>query len=148
MAKSIAKALYIELRKYSSTAQIILIPALKIDASGTAQSMRVLNRQISASHPRRSWRFYKSSVPAELFETPDLDLAITQAIPFIQDIEAYFYGFKKAGWEVYKNPVAVELTYEDIREVQEAKTPQAFMRRLTRARVGAGYDEELFQTSV
>jgi len=147
MTKAIAKALYIELRKYTSTAQIILIPALKIDASGDSQPMRVLNRKISASHPRRSWRFYKSPTPSELFETIDLELATTQAVPFIQDIESYFHGFGNAGWEVYKTPVAVELTYDDIREVQDSRTPQAFMRRLTRARVGAGYQQELFSTS-
>ena len=144
MTKAVAKALYIEMRKYSNTAQVLILPPMKTNSLGEATPMRILSRQISTSHPRRSWRFYKSSVSSEIYETEDIDVAVTQTIPFIRDIEHYFRGFKNAGWEVYKTPLAVEATYEDLKDVKEGNTPQALMRRLNRARVGAGYSEELF----
>jgi hypothetical protein len=106
--------------------------------------MQVLSRQISETHPRKSWRFYSSPVPTNIYKIDELVLGVSQAAPFILDIEHYFRGFADAGWDVYKTPIAVELTYDDVREVSTQNTPQAFMRRLSRARVGAGYDESLF----
>lgn len=146
MTKSVAKALYLELRKSSRTAQIIVLPGFAETTTSPAISMQVLTRQISSIHPRRSWRFYSSNVASNLYKVDEISIGISQVVPFVQDIEHYFRGFADAGWETYKTPIAVELTYEDVREVSEGKTPQAFMRRLNRARVGAGYDESLFHT--
>lgn len=146
MTKAIAKALYVELRKSHNTAQVLIVPPIRIEATGSPDSMRVLSRQISSTHPRRSWRFYKSPVPTEVYSTEDLATAVHQTIPFVQDIEHYFRGFKNAGWDVYQTPLSVEITYDDVKEVKEGSTPQALMRRLNRARIGAGYSEELFAT--
>lgn len=145
MTKAIAKALYIELRKFTHTAQVLILPPIKLD-TGSPDPMRILSRQISSSHPRRSWRFYKSPVPTELYETSEIETAVHQVIPFVQDIEHYFRGFKNAGWDVFKTPLSVEVTYDDVKEVKEGNTPQALMRRLNRARVGANYPAELFET--
>jgi hypothetical protein len=147
MTKALAKVLYLELRKSHNTAQILVVPPIKVEATASPDSMRVLSRQISSTHPRRSWRFYKSPVSTEVYATEDLSTAVHQTIPFIQDIEHYFRGFKSAGWDVYKTPLSVEITYDDIKEVREGNTPQALMRRLNRARIGAGYSEELFETN-
>ena len=147
MTKATSKALYIELRKYNNTAQIIVVPPMQVGASGVFDPMRLLSRQISTSHPRRAWRFYKSPTASEIHENPSLETATIQATPFIKDVEHYFRGFRRSGWDLYKTPVSVEMTYDDIKEIQEGNTPQAFMRRLTRARIGAEYSEELFETS-
>jgi hypothetical protein len=146
MTKAVAKALYLELRKGYRTAQIIILPGFAETTTAPAISVQILSRQISSSHPRRSWRFYRSNVAPNLYKVDEISIGISQVVPFIQDIEHYFRGFADAGWETYKTPIAVELTYEDVREVSECNTPQAFMRRLNRARVGAGYDESLFHT--
>jgi hypothetical protein len=144
MTKAIAKALYLELRKGYRTAQIIVIPGLPETTTTPSNPMQVLTRQISASHPRKSWRFYSSNVPTNIYKTESISSGISQTVPFIGDIEHYFRGFADASWDLYKSPIAIELTYDDVREVSTQNTPQAFMRRLNRARVGAGYDESLF----
>lgn len=146
MTKAVGKALYLELRKGYRTAQIIVIPGFAESSTSPSVPMQVLTRQISATHPRKSWKFYSSNVPTNIYQTEEVQLGISQAVPFIQDIEHYFRGFADANWDLYKAPVAIELTYDDIREVSTHNTPQAFMRRLNRARVGAGYDESLFTT--
>ena len=146
MTKAIAKALYLELRKNYRTAQIIVIPAFAETATSPAIKARLLTRQISHINPRRSWRFYTAPVVPSLYETDELNVAVAQVAPFLGDIEHYFRGFADAGWDVYQAPVSIELTYDDVREVSEGKTPQAFMRRLNRARVGAGFEEALFFT--
>lgn len=148
MTKAVAKALYIELRKFNHTAQIVLVPPMQVGASGNFDPMRLLSRQVSTGHPRRAWRFYKSPTASEVYENPALETATIQATPFIKDIEHYFRGFRRSGWNLYKTPVAVEMTYDDIKEIQEGNTPQAFMRRLTRARLGAEYSEELFNEAL
>jgi hypothetical protein len=147
MTKSIAKALYLELRKGYRTAQIIVIPGFAETSTTPSNPMQVLTRQISEAHPRKSWRFYSSNVPTNIYKTDEVQLGISQTVPFIQDIEHYFRGFADANWDLYKSPIAIELTYDDVREVSTHNTPQAFMRRLNRARVGAGYDESLFTAS-
>lgn len=146
MTKAVGKALYLELRKGYRTAQIIVIPGFAESSTSPSVPMQVLTRQISATHPRKSWKFYSSNVPTNIYKTDEVQLGISQTVPFMQDIEHYFRGFADANWDLYKAPVAVELTYDDIREVSTHNTPQAFMRRLNRARVGAGYDESLFTT--
>jgi len=148
MATPLATALYIEMRKHSNTAQLIIIPPMKLEASGSPEPMRIMSRQISTSHPRRSWRFYKCPVHADTYASEDIVVALDQTIPFIMDIQHYFNGFKAADWKVYLNPVSVEMTFDDLSEVKSANTPQAFMRRLNRARTGAGYSEELFNTQL
>lgn len=146
MTKAVGKALYVELRKGSRTAQIIVVPGFAETPTSSSIPMRVLTRQISSLNPRRSWRFYASPIATNLYEADDANLALAQVAPFINDIEHYFRGFADAGWEVHKNPIAVELTYDDVREVADSTTPQAFIRRLNRARVAADYGTELFYT--
>jgi hypothetical protein len=146
MTKAVAKALYVELRKNHRTAQIIVVPGFAETSTTPSSPARLLTRQISHLNPRRSWRFYTSPMPTNLYEADDVAIGVAQVAPFINDIEHYFRGFADSGWETYKTPIAIELTYDDIREVSESTTPQAFIRRLNRARIGAGFDEALFES--
>lgn len=142
--KNLAYALYLELRKYGSTAQIIVMPPIYNPVTDAQEPARMLTRQISAANPRRSWRFYSSKVRSETMPTGSLEIATSVTTPILDELMPYFKGFSVGGWEAYKNPVTVGISFEDLDEVAKSSTPSAFMRRLNKVRVEAGYDEKLF----
>jgi len=144
--KNLAYALYIELRKYASTAQIIVMPPIYNPVTDSQEPARMLTRQISSANPRRSWRFYSSKVRSETMPTNDLTLATSVVTPTLDELMPYFKGFSVGGWEAYKSPIAVGISFEDLDDVSKSSTPSAFMRRLNKVRVEAGYDEKLFSS--
>lgn len=142
--KNLAYALYIELRKYAATAQIIIMPPVYNPITAEQEPMRLLTRQISQSNPRRSWRFYAGKARNETLPTADLGTATSVTVPLVTELLPYLNGFAIGGWEAYKTPVAVGISSEDLDDVSKTSTPTAFMRRLNKVRLEAGYDESLF----
>ena len=54
--KVLGKALYLEFRKEQYTVQLVLTPEA-VNENGEYVPMRLMRRQISAYHPRKTWRF-------------------------------------------------------------------------------------------
>ena len=81
---------------------------------------------------------------SETMPTGSLEIATSVTTPILDELMPYFKGFSVGGWEAYKNPVTVGISFEDLDEVAKSSTPSAFMRRLNKVRVEAGYDEKLF----
>jgi len=146
-SKKVGSVLYIEMRKHSHTAQVIVLPPVHNPVNAKDEPMRLLTRQISVANPRRSWRFYTSTIRTENMPTDSISVAALSVVPLINDIAPYVSGFISGGWEVYKNPVAVEMSTDDITEVASGNTPSALIRRIQRTRVEAGYEEALFTTT-
>jgi hypothetical protein len=48
------------------------------------------------------------------------------------------------GWTLFKQPIAVEVTPEDMDDVRLGKTPYKILGRITRCRRTLGFGEELF----
>lgn len=142
--KSVGTALYMELRKHSHTAQILLIPSLQNPVASKQEPMRLLTRQISSVNPRRAWRFYTSSVRHEELPTDSLEVATNAVVDYVKDIEAYIAGFASGGWALYQQPIAVEMSTDDLTDVAGANTPNALIRRVLRARAEAGFEESLY----
>lgn len=147
MTKTTGTALYIELRSSYRTAQVILVPPVKNPVADTHEPMRILTRQISEVSPRKAWRFYTSPARIDALPTDNLSVATWSAAPLIEDITPFLTGFSAAGWAIYKTPVAVDMSTDDLSDVNASNTPNALIRRILRARVEAGYDEALFASS-
>lgn len=146
MTKTIGTALYLEFRNSTRTAQVIIVPPVKNPLADNHEPMRVLTRQISNISPRKAWRFYTAPARIDALPTDNISVATWTAAPLIEDISPFLTGFANAGWSLYKTPVAVEMSTDDIADVTGSSTPNALIRRILRARVEAGYEEALFET--
>ena len=147
MTKNVGTSLYLELRNSYRTAQVLIVPPVKNPLAESHEPMRVLTRQISSTSPRRSWRFYTSPARIDALPTEDVTVASLSVLPLINDIAPFLSGFSNGGWELYKTPLAVQMSTDDIAEVASGNTPNALLRRVLRSRQEAGYDESLFLVS-
>ncbi|NBT76272.1 MAG: hypothetical protein EBT15_09965 [Betaproteobacteria bacterium] len=148
MSKSVAKSLYLEFRRETHTAQVILTPPTNNPVSGKFEPAHVLNRQISENHPRRPWKFYTSDNPSDLGLAPTMEEGATRSLPIANELSSFFSGFYAGGWALYQTPLVVEMSQDDLNAIASKETPNALIRRVLRARTEAGFSEELWETLV
>jgi hypothetical protein len=58
--------------------------------------------------------------------------------------DSLFNQLVNNGWTVYKQPIVVEVTPEDLDDVRLGKTPYKILGRITRCRRTLGFGEALF----
>lgn len=145
---SAGKALYVEFRKAGYTYQFILTPEATFN--GQFYPVHFLRRNMNAWQSRKNWAIDATRhlatppvdesgnfAPASEEEAKSLgELKLTFVKTVLSDL---FYK----EWKVFKNPIAVEVTYEDLDIIAQKKTPQALIRRIQRSRVEFGFGEEL-----
>jgi hypothetical protein len=146
MSKTIANVLYTELRRGQTTAQVVVVPPTYNAATEENLGGYVLTRQVSSFHPRRSWKFYPTTAKTSLLLERDILSAVDESGKYVNEISAYFSGFASGGWLVYKKPIAVGMSVEDLKDIKSGATPSALHRRILRVRLAASYDESLFET--
>lgn len=149
MSKAVATALYLEFRRENHTSQVILVPPYNNTLSGAFEAPRIITRQISSENPRRPWKFFSSSAlestPTDLLgREADVDKAAMKSLPVLNELSSFFAGYHSGGWQLYRTPVSVELSQDDINDITAKETPNAFLRRVLRARGEAGFSEDLF----
>lgn len=148
MAKLNQRAIYVEMTKDTRTSQVLLTPPSYNPTTDTMDQIRVMARKVSELHPKRSWKTYRTKkifeVPSEPTVTPTLDMVIEDSVPYLKDISDFFLGYSAGGWEMRMHPLTVEMSYDDIRDVREGKTPAALMRRITRVRAEAGFPTSIY----
>lgn len=145
---SAGKALYVEFRKAGYTYQFILTP--EANFNGQFYPVHFMRRNMNAFQSRKNWAIDATRHIA----TPPMDASgnFAQA----SDVEAKSASELKLTfikstlsdlfykeWKVFKNPITVEVTYEDLDAIAQKKTPQALIRRIQRSRVEFGFGEEL-----
>jgi len=144
---AVAKALYMEMTRYGATSQMILIPPTYNAAKGLTEKPRVLTRKVSEAHPRRNWRTQvtrREFDAAPTVSAPPATAVVEATLPLLEELGDYIAGYQHGGWEIRKAPIVVDMSYEDLCDITERKTPQALIRRITRARDEAGFPAELF----
>lgn len=154
---SAGKALYCEFRKDNYTFQLILTPNL-VNKDNQVEGAYKVSRRISTYHPRRNWtidKIHASRLPGFArdaygeFEKVDLDTATAYAGLTID----LFYGnlfnnLTNQEWKLFKNPLAVEVTYGEIESLRTSKIPVSLYRRIERVRKNQGWAESLFNEEV
>lgn len=148
---AVAKALYLEFRKGMYTFQIVLVPeTLTMDKSAINRGY-TMSRKISLYHPRRNWGFdahpqmgFSRSPEGEFNQVLD-ERSATQhfADKIVRSIRTTVNSLMGQGWEMYKHPITVEVTYKDINQIKDHKTPIDLYRRITRSRDAFGFGESL-----
>lgn len=146
--KAIGKATYLELRRGSSTVQVIMTPE-GITSEGKYVPFAMYRRQISASAPRRSWKAFSSGFRTERdasgqFVQLDQAHALATVDERLTFVQSLFAQLITAGWQVYKQPITVEVSVEDLNDVRAGKTPYKILGRITRCRRTLDFGESLF----
>jgi hypothetical protein len=146
--KVVGKALYLELRNSGSTYQMIITPD-GVSSSGRAVPAMVYRRQISEAKPRKAWRTQSfPALPLNAFGTydpQDMDTAKSVSGTRINDaLGSTFNRLQSYGYTMYKTPIFVEVSAEDIETIRLCKTPYKVLGRITRVRKTLGFGEALF----
>lgn len=154
---AVAKALYLEFRNGNNTYQIVAVPEV-IDFHGTVRKAVALTRKISVWHPRRNWNFEPSQ--ASIFASrrdpatggvlkEDAETAKTASIQSLPiGLAQNLSRLGAQGYELFKTPVVVEVSFEDVDSIQESKTPLGLIRRIQRTRVANGWGEDFINPVV
>lgn len=147
----IGKALYLEFRRGGATQQILFTPEGRT-LSGKYVPMTTYRRQISEAAPRKAWKQMSTLFKSEM--NPDgslVQLGREHALSTLQDRIGYtdnlFTQIAMRNWELYKQPITVEVTPEDLEDVRNAKTPYKILGRVTRSRRVYNFGESLFTTT-
>lgn len=147
----VGKALYLELRRENYTNQIIITPE-GLTPTGAYVPMTTYRRRISDISPRKTWKQMSSmfySVPDEASKIPQL--GEEHALATFADRMSYnknlFEQLVNGHWTIFKTPITVEVTAEDLEDVRSSKTPYKILARITRSRRKLGFPEDLYTTS-
>lgn len=145
------KALYLEFRMAQYTYQTVVVPLTVIADNSAIVPLTSIRRRISVWHPRRNWGFDRSQIknfPRDAYGAFEKGSA-EERNSDLQSLSSGFYSTQydnlvRQGWELYKTPLVVEFTFEELETVASGKMPVALYRRIERVRKNQGWAEELF----
>jgi len=145
---SAGKALYVEFRKAGYTYQFILTPEATFN--GQFYPVHFMRRNMNAFQSRKNWAIdatrHLPSPPLDevggFAQASDVE-AKQMAELKLQFVKSTLSDLFYKEWVVFKNPIAVEVTYEDLDLIGQKKTPQALIRRIQRSRIEFGFGEDL-----
>lgn len=145
--KVIGKALYTEFRSGPQTYQLMITPD-GITTEGKYVPAMVYRRQISASRPRKAWKSY--SLPSinvnefGAFTQVPKDQALETAKHRLEYSMSTINQMTHYKYQVYKQPILVEVSADDLTGIRLGRTPYKVLGRITRVRRALGFSEELF----
>ncbi len=142
------KALYLEFRHGAQTQQVLLTPE-GTTVSGKAVPMTCYRRKISAVSPRKTWKQVSASISSERditgsFRQIGHEHALLASQNILSFTDSLFNQLIAQGWKLYLQPIAVEVTKEDLDEVRMSKTPYKILGRITRCRRALKFGEQYF----
>jgi len=144
----VGKALYLELRNGNNTNQIIVMPE-GVAANGSYVPTVTYRRRISANTPRKTWRVTSSLFRSE--RNPDgqlIPLGREHALSTVADRLGYskslFDQLTAGGYKIFKQPITVEVTKDDLVDAYNCKTPYKVLARIIRSRRALNFGEALF----
>lgn len=138
------KALYLEFRRENYTSQAILVPGVHNAVKGTNQKAQIITRQISSVNPRRSWRYYSFKTEPSLEPTSSLAAVVSEVKGIMAEIAPFYVGYVAGGWKLVYQPLAVEMSQDDLNDIHDGNTPNALLRRVLKARAEAGFPDNIF----
>lgn len=146
----VGKALYLEMRRGGYTTQVLMTPE-GLTLNGKVVPMTCYKRRISSAEPRKSWRQVSSGFVSEkdnntgtlfMMNTEHALATVQNRLYFVDNLFNQMIG---QGYTVYKTPIAIEVTHDDLDEIRQGKTPYKILGRITRCRRTLGFGEELWE---
>lgn len=147
------QALYLEMSNAKGdTAQLLLVPMGIID--GKVSQPVMLRRTLTQWSPRAQWQLDKiqtrqvPTIPSgttATFGTMSNEEAQALSLEVLSPIRNQLSYLMEKGWTLRNNkPLVVEVSQQDLIDVNGWSSPQGLLRRVLRTRKEAGFPEELF----
>jgi hypothetical protein len=147
------KAVYLEVvsptSPMSGTVQILIMP------EGTASSQKLVpvtmyRRRVAPHAPRKTWKMISSSMTTTQARTmvpggAPIDATVADSV--MSFVSAVLTNLAKHGWKVYKQPIVVEVTDEDLEAARLSKTPYKVLGRVLKSRAALGFPKEIIHPS-
>lgn len=143
-------AVYLEFVKPNVTTQILVMPE-GMTTSHKTVPMTVYRRRLSAMQPRKTWRAGSSSTTSTMELAPGIARPPVTTTEVQDAMLSFIFPLMKSmisnGYKLYKAPVIVEVTAEDLECARNAKTPYKAMARVWKARKALGFPKEYIHNS-
>ena len=136
------KAVYLEFVRGSTTTQVLVMPE-GMTTSHKTVPMTVYRRRLAITQPRKTWKQASSSYTSVALLTGAEPHAKSQtADKMLQFLQPLFMSLSSNGYVLYKDPIIVEVTSEDLECARQGKTPYKAMARVWKCRKAAGFPKE------
>lgn len=139
---TVGHGLYLEFKNESTVYQMVFLPPA--DGPYGRSPFTVFRRQLSPAVSRKSWRFYTATGSA------GSEFAMTLEAPKAREVGANWIGqvtdnvmqqLINRGWKLYKEPIVVELTKDDIAAAHSGKIPYKALGRINKVRKFLGFED-------
>lgn len=136
------RAVYLEFVKGTTTQQVLIMPE-GMTTSHKTVPMTVYRRRLSVVSPRKTWKATASSCTSTTLLTGPLAIERT-AVPdqMLNFLYPLMSSLDVNEYNLYKDPVVVEVTAEDLELTRQGKTPYKAMARVWKARKKLGFPKE------
>lgn len=136
------KAVYMEFVKPGATHQLLLMPE-GLSTSHKTVPMTLYRRRLTAAQPRKTWKAagaHHTSMSLLTGAAPVSHEAAAEAM--IGFLHPLFHSLKINDFKLYKQPIVVEVTAEDLELARQGKTPYKAMGRVWKVRKQLGFPKE------
>jgi hypothetical protein len=143
------KAVYVELvsptSPMSGTVQILIMP------EGTSSAEKLVpvtmyRRRVAPHAPRKTWKMISSAVTttqARMAVPGGMAIDSSVAESVMSFVTSVLANLGKHGWQVYRQPIVVEVTNEDLEAARLSKTPYKVIGRVLKSRAALGFPKEI-----
>lgn len=139
----VGHALYLELRRGTDVSQVILTPQLYNESKDTNTKPYIISRNLRPETQRKAWRYTSGPRLSFIGASSDVASGVAQVSKQLNWVAPLLVGYNSGGWKIFKTPLVVELSNDDMRDILAKKSPSALLRRIKRARAEAGFPEEV-----
>jgi len=134
-------AMYLELIHTSArgrTVQVLVTPQ-GMTSAHTQVPFTLYTRRLTTMTPKKQWR--RSSSVTTPTGIPAVEARMSQT----RIMRDYMTSLANNDWRLYKEPIIVEITPEDLEDVRLAKTPYKILGRVWKTRKFLGFPAEFIQ---
>ena len=145
-AISRGKGVYLEFIHKGVTTQVMIMPEGN-SSSHSMVPMTIYRRRVSALAPRKTWRTMTAHYKvADLRAHGVTDPAeiVTKTLGFALPL---FRTLQANGYTLYRTPIVVDVTSEDLEHVRQSKTPYKALGRVWKTRKALGWPEDYYHSA-
>ena len=147
----VGRAVYLEFTKIGMTTQVIIMPE-GMSTSHRTVPMTMLRRKLSNARPRKTWTVTSSPVTSSLLTAKyspvasagvSIETRSLVAGEMLKLVTPLLDNIMLNGWQLYKEPIVIEATAEDLELVRQGKTPYKTIGRINKVRKAMGFPKEI-----
>lgn len=135
------RAVYLEFIKpgESVTTQVLIMPEGTTTSHKTVP-MTVFRRRISEAQPRKTWKMSSSPTTSRAMSADAS--AESRTTTMLTYLTPLFRSLQMNNYKLFKQPIVIEVTAEDLELARLGKTPYKAMARVWKSRKALGFPKE------